>query len=222
MSESKLSPPLECEGVCIERDIDEIYYRFRGMFLDKNTRIKYNGKFIFFNMSKSYEIYENGIKKVVELSKPERFLHIISIGDNDKYTSDPCYNDDSSLLCKNECDIRNSLDEFKILGRTECYYRLLRINRINEVIELANKRDDNIEEWEEEESKTKRLPNGKTRRIKICKKYIRYKHKRDDYVVILKKDNKGKRFDFVTSFPLFNKQSKKEYSKKYKKFIKKK
>lgn len=218
MNESKLSNPLICSGDNFIDDMQCIYSEFKDCFLDKESRPTYKGKFIFFNMDREYSYLKDGERINLTLSKPERFLHIVSLSHNDKYTSDPCYNDNSIMLCKNECSIRKALYEFKILRRTECYYRLLRIHRISEVINLANNKNEDIQEWIEEERVNKRCSDGRVRVIKTRKYFIRYNHKRDDYIVILKEDKRrGEiyKFDFITAFPLFSREKKQEFNNKY-------
>ena len=218
LNRSKLSDTIQCEGLCFKKDMNDIYNIFHDIFMKKENRPLYKGKFIFFNMNRDINIMNNGIKIVQKLSKPERFLHIISLNnDGKKYNVNPCSNDDAIEFCKNECNLHNSnLSEFKSINRTECYYRLMRINRIPEVINLANEKDSNIREWTEVEKDKKNN--------KIHKRYIRYKHKRDDYVVILKEVYKRgvlNNYEFITAFPLFKRDDKSEYDKKYDKYIKK-
>ncbi|AOY55016.1 hypothetical protein [Clostridium perfringens] len=218
MNKSNLSVALTCSGNNFLDDMEDVYIKFREDFLNRESRPLYKGKFIFFNMNKEITIRRGKFNENVILTKPERFLHIASLSHNDKYTSDPCYNDKSIMLCGNECDLEKALEEFKLLGRTECYYRLLRIHRISEVLNLANNCDKNIQEWIEEEKTTKRCRNGRVRVNKIRKHFIRYNHKMDDYIVILKEDRKRgeiSKFDFVTAFPIFSKARKKEFNDKY-------
>lgn len=218
MNKSNLSVALTCAGNDFLYDMEDIYIKFRDSFLNRENRPLYKGKFIFFNMNKEVMARRGELNESVILTKPERFLHIVSLSHNDKYTSDPCYNDSSIMLCSNECDLGRALEEFKILGRTECYYRLLRIHRIPEVIKLANNCDKDIQEWIEEERNTKRYPDGRVRVNRVRKHFIRYNHKMDDYIVILKEDvRRGKiyKFDFVTAFPVFSKDIKKEFNDKY-------
>ena len=217
LSMSKLSEPYDYEGKSFIDDMNQIYSKFRDEFLCKENRPTYKGKFIFFNMSKKARIKVNSILMEEELSKQERFYHIISLESKKKYIMYPCANDKAIECCSNDCTLSNALSEFKVLNRTECYYRLARINRIAEVINLANQNDENIEEWIEIEVDKKKN--------KVYKNFIRYKHKKDDFIVILREDRKrGQvcKYIFVTAFPLFEKENKKEYDKKYKKFIQKK
>lgn len=225
MESSKLSKVLKCDGLCFETDMSIIYDQFYEGFLKKEIRPTYNEKFVFFNMNKELSINNNGFVITKTLLKPERFLHIVSLGNSEKYTSDPCYNDNSSLLCKNECNINKALEDFRVLNRTECYYRLSRIHRIPEVIELANNKDGSIQEWTEIEKNKVKDKNGKYRITNVYKRFIRYKHRMDDYIVILKEDRKSGeiyKYDFITSFPLFNKVNKREYDNKYASFLVKK
>lgn len=212
LGDSKLSKALKCEGVCFKKDMTLVYNLFFECFMKKENRPLYRGKFIFFNMSKDFYISTNGITVIQSLPMPERFFHIISLEDGwRKYNVPPCNNDDSIEYCKNECKLHNStIKEFRLINRTECYYRLMRIHRIPEIIELANNNDYNIEEWTEVEKDKKKN--------KIYKRFIRYKHKKDDYIVILKENRKNgqvENYSFITGFPLFGRVNKEEYNKKY-------
>ncbi|MCL6617448.1 MAG: hypothetical protein K6T39_10215, partial [Anoxybacillus ayderensis] len=73
MSYGKLSQPLILTGNTILDKICNLEIYFSNLFMDKNKRPQYNGKFIFFDMNKLY----NGI----QLMFPERFMHICSIED---------------------------------------------------------------------------------------------------------------------------------------------
>lgn len=219
MNVYKVSELLQCEGLCFQKDMNCIYDIFHDCFMKQENRPDYNGKFIFFNMNKDIKVEINGIRVNKTLSKSERFLHIVSLENNGKkYNVDPCSNDDAITYCKNECNTDNSnLGEFKLLHRSECYYRLMRIHRIPEVIQLANNKDKDIQEWSEIEKDKKNN--------KIYKRFIRYNHKKDDYIIILKENRKNgsiDRYEFITAFPLFKRENKKEYDKKYQKYIQKK
>lgn len=214
---SKLSAPLPLEGKCFKKDMEIIYQSFYETFIRKETRPEYHRKFIFFNLNQNVSISNGQMAVIQTFSKPERFLHIVSLEEKKKYLIDPCVNDDSILYCKNECNLSKALPEFRTLNRSECYYRLSRIHRIAEVLELANNNDADIQEWTEFEYNQKRE--------KIYKAYIRYRHKKDDYIVILKEDRKSGILDkyyFITAFPLFDREDRKEYDYKYAKFISKK
>lgn len=218
LNTSKMSKVLKCEGLCFKKDMNIIYNIFFKCFMKKENRPLYNGKFIFFNMAKDINITTNGITVIQKLSVPERFIHIISLENGwKKYNVPPCNNDNAIEYCKNECKLQNStITEFRLVDRTECYYRLMRINRIPQVLELANNNDSNIEEWTEVE-KDKKKNN-------IYKRFIRYKHKKDDYIVILKENRrKGQieNYNFLTAFPLFYRDNKEEFNKKYRNYIKK-
>ena len=127
LGDSKLSKALKCEGVCFKKDMTLVYNLFFECFMKKENRPLYRGKFIFFNMSKDFYISTNGITVIQSLPMPERFFHIISLEDGwRKYNVPPCNNDDSIEYCKNECKLHNStIKEFRLINRTECYYRLI-------------------------------------------------------------------------------------------------
>lgn len=216
MMSSKLSKPLKFSGKCFKDDMEETYTSIKDIFIDKDKRPKYNNKFIFFDMNNKIKINKNKEEMIKVLDKPERFYHIVSIEPKLYYNINPCGNDDAIVYCKNECKYKNALEEFLLLNRVECYYRMSRLRWISEVIALANLKDPLIQEWTEVEY-YKKLK----KRDKIYKRYIRYAHKRDDYVVILREERcKGeiKKYRFITAFPLFIKDNKSEYTDKYNKY----
>ena len=221
VTKSKLSPPIFYEGDTVEEKIDSAYRKFRAEFMNKDKRPLYRGKFIFFNVSTNYKFIDESARseedrfRDVTLSKAERFYHIISIDKKEHIQVFPCYNTYEYECCDVECETSKARGELLYLNRVECLYRLCRIHRISEVIELANENDKYIEEWEEEERDKK----GN----KICKIYIRYTYGNDDYIVILKKKkSRGNSicYEFITAFPVFLKRSKQQYRDAYLKYRK--
>lgn len=225
VSKSKLSPSVFYEGDTIEEIIDSGYEAFKNEFMNKDNRPRYKGKFIFFNMNNIVRVLnkeavgEDDRFTSVQLSKCERFYHIISIDKKEYSQVFPCYNTPEYETCEVECETVKARGEFAYLSRVECLYRLYRIHRISEVIELANIDDEHIEQWIEEELDKKRN--------KVKKVYIRYTYGNDDYLVILKekKQRDGNVFyEFITAFPVFLKRNKQQYRdayREYKKRIKK-
>lgn len=209
MKNSKLSPPVRYEGESIEQIIENCYVQFNEAFIKKEKRPTYLSKFIFFNMNKNVKNGQVG-NYCVELDKPERFYHMISFEEKEKYQMYPCYNDKSYELCDNLCDIDKVSTTFKFLNRVYCLYRLSRIHRVVEVIELANLGDSNIEAWTEIELDKKRN--------KVFTRYIRYNCGADDYVIILREIHKKgiiNYYEFITAFPVFLKSNKERFSKNY-------
>jgi len=208
MKRSKLSPPIELIGNTLDEKIDYVYDIFDNAFMKKDSRPHYKGKFIFFNMEKLAII--NG--KKINLTKCERFYHIISIDKKESVDMFPCYNSNEYVMCNTKCEISQSKTEIAYLQRVECLYRLSRIHRINEVINLANENDENIEQWE--------MYTRDNKNKIVCKAYIRYNLGNDDFIVILKKENKKEieSYTFITAFPVFLKGSKRKYDREYKKF----
>lgn len=221
MDKSKLTPPIFYKGDCVEDIIDSAYEEFRNGFMNRDRRPKYKGKFIFFNMNRDIRVFNKDAiddedrYRQITLSKSERFYHIISIDKKEHTEVFPCYNTPEYENCKVVCETVRAKGEFSYLNRAECLYRLCRIHRISEVIELANMDDKYIDQWVEEELDKKKN--------KIRKVYIRYTYGNDDYLVILKeKKQRGKSvcYEFITAFPVFLKRNKQQYKEAYNRYKK--
>ncbi len=199
----KLSNPIDYNGLTFEEMLEEARIYFSDIFMKKSSRPKYNGKDIFFNMNTSYGMFD--------LRYPEKFLHITSLDDADKYNVYPCTNDYAYEQCDIMCEGPSSIGFYSVLGRWECVYRLRRIHWIREVLDLANKSDPDITEWDVVEIDHERG--------KYNKRFIRYHCGIDDYVIILRED--GKKYTFLTAFPVVSKDRKKEYDRQYRRYVKK-
>lgn len=199
----KLSSPIDYSGLTFEEMLEEARIYFSDIFMKKGVRPKYNGKDIFFSMSSSSGMFDLGY--------PEKFLHITSLDDEDKYNVFPCTNDYAYEICDIMCGGPSSISFYSVLGRWECVYRLRRIHWIREIIDLANKRDPHITEWDVVEIDHERG--------KYNKRFIRYHYGIDDYVIILREDKK--QYIFITAFPVVSKARKKEYDRQYNRYIKK-
>ena len=194
------------------QDFDEFislaYDNFYNKFLRKDIKPDFKGKFVFFDMNTQYG--------VADLGKPERFLHLCSMEDKTKYPIFPCTNDLSYSQCNTQCKPSLASFVFNILGRVECVYRIIRLEWIPQIIELANNKDKNISIWTDLE----RDKNGN----RIKKVYIRYEYLGNDYVIILIEKKKSKSnttyYEFDTAFPVFDKGQKVEFSQKYKNYSK--
>ncbi|AKS37432.1 hypothetical protein NP92_02960 [Anoxybacillus gonensis] len=209
MNYGKLSQPLILTGNTIIDKIINLELIFSNLFMDKDKRPLYRGKFIFFDMNKLY--------KGMQLMFPERFMHICSIEDKPAYTIFPCNNDIAYYLCQNKCVNTNALTDFQKINRSECPYRMSRIHWIPEVIQLANNSDPDITTW----TKPEKDNNGN----RIYKHYIRYESGTVDYVVILKEERKKGQvymYKFMTGFPVFTKRNKIQFEKDYQKYANKK
>lgn len=210
MSESKLSPPITYETCDVNEIIESAYQSFKNGFMNKDNRPKYKGKFIFFNVNKNITVLNQDTCINMSLDKPERFYHIISIDEKEYCQVYPCYNTVEYETCEVQCETIRAKGYFAYLERVECLYRVCRIHRISEVIELANINDEHIEQWIEKEKDK----NGN----EIKKAYIRYTYGNDDYLVILKVKNSRNgdyHYEFITAFPVFLKRSKQQLSKNY-------
>jgi hypothetical protein len=201
---SKLSQPVNFKDLDLEDMIDYSFINFNDIFINKKNRPLYKGRFIFFDVNCKFKNFT--------LSKPERFLHIISIENRNEYKIYPCNNDMSYAMCPSKCSINKALLEFKIINRVECIYRLSRIHWIPEIIMLANDNDANIMQW----LQSTRNEKGNI----IYKQFIRYECGIDDYIIILEDDKKKGIYRFITAFPIFLKRHKTQYAKAYMKYKK--
>lgn len=178
-------------------------------FFNRFKREKLKGKYIYIDTK-----YDKNIKGF-----PERFWHIVTFEDNINYSIEACINSidptinlldrDRCREIKEECDNKlhipkniKSLDK-----RSECIYRLRRVNRINTIIKLANKEDYRIKIW-------KKTTINKRKSEKV---YIRFQENLIDHIVIL--EDVGDMYFFVTSFPINHRHKKKNYDKDYNKYI---
>lgn len=213
MKSAKLPLPIDIklyEKKTLLDVIDYIYYNyFKCDFMDIKRRNKLFGKFIFLDMD--FLNY-----------KPERFWHIISFNPNqEKFTVSPCVNSKDYLLCKSlkskceEC-LHIPLDE-RLKDRCECLYRLTRINWINPILELANKKDESVKVWCDMK---KDKSNGKTMKIT----YIRFEHELADYLIVLRDNPKNRQneYKFITAYPIVHNGTKKRLNNSYNKYIKNK
>jgi hypothetical protein len=205
----KLSDPMLYTGVSIEEILDEAMDKFYHSFLKKEVKPKYNSKDIFFDMNKKHKEIN-----MLTLSHPERFLHISSLNmDETKYDMLFCENDSAKNNCFNSCENGSSRNSsIRLIGRTECIYRINRIHWIPEIIQFANNGSSQIQEWDYIDKDDNHKP--------ICKRYIRYIGDGIDYVIILR----DRKFDyiFVTAFPVLMKRTRKMFSRNYKNYINKK
>ena len=199
---SKLTSPIIYDGYSFEDKLQEAMSYFYDYFLRKDVKPQYKGRPIYFSMEKRHGIFT--------LTYPERFLHITSLDDEEKYNMYPCTNDPTYEICDNRCSGSSEYSNYTAIDRWECIYRLSRIHWIREVIDLANKGDRDITEWDVVEIDKK---------DKYNKRFIRYCHGMDDYVVILRA--RPKDYMFITAFPVVKKDKKAEYDSQYLRFIKK-
>jgi hypothetical protein len=210
MNKKKLSPINTLYGSNLDEIILNLNNEFQRIFMDKNARPLFKNKFIFFNMNKNYKGYF--------LSYPEKFMHICSIEDKTDYTIFPCNNDYSYSICQNKCRFHYALSEFKILGRTECPYRMSRIHWIPEIITLFNEGNVYIKNWQKE------VKNKKTNVIENYE-FIRYEDGLSDYIIILQekknKDGDIRNYNFITAYPVFLKRNKLDFDQQYKRYTQK-
>lgn len=204
MHSSKLPPPLPI-GEDFDSTLDSFYEVFKNGFMNKQTRPKLFGKFIYVNCN-------NWINY-----KSEAFWHLVAFdeGESNSFNILPCNNDIAGQKCPDNCINKVFSIELSDKRRDICFYRGARLNWINEVLELANKRDRNIQLWRKKEyNKRSKQVDEKT--------YIRFKHETADYLIVLaeKQDKHGKliNYHFVTAFPIFYLNKKRTYDEDYANF----
>ena len=138
--------------------------------------------------------------------KAETFWHSASIERKNNINILPCNNDITSSICGNNCvEARDSI----ILNgnvREKCIYRAVRVNWIRPVLEMYNKKDARVKYWE-------KVHTGKRNRI-----YLRYQEEEIDYLVILEDISENK-VRFITAYPIFFLNAKREYEKDYQNYL---
>ena len=204
--------PINYNGNNFEEKMKDCFTYFNDIFMNKDNRPEYNGRFIFFNTNRETTYGE----RKVTLNYPEKFIHLISIDDADeqddvfdgtqKYNIFPCYNDVAYETCNSKCTA-SEIPSFYMTGRSECYYRMNRVHWIREIIDLANKDDQSITEWREPKT---------TKKGSQYDRVIRYQDPRSDYLIVLKEDKN--KLIFITAHPVVLKAKKKKLDSDYKKF----
>lgn len=188
----KLSLPIDINEMKFEEIIETAYDIFKNDIMDKKTRVKYKGKFIFIKFDHWIEY------------KAEMFWHLISLGPKEQFQVFPCENNISDNICNMNCI--NKVRKVTLANgqvRNICLYRASRIKWITEIINLANKDDESVEVWEKDN-----------------KKHIRFKHQDVDYAIILEM-NKGT-YQLVSAFPVFYINKKLTFNTDYKNYKKNK
>lgn len=189
------------EHTCL--DLIENYQHMYEEFLNKDKRPKLKGIFIYIN---NREVY----------GMNERYLHSISIKENE-YQIHPCVNDESYLHCNSKCELDENPVCINSLNRTLCYYRLVRVIWLNDIIKLANEDDENIKMWSYE---FKDKTNGK----KTNKRFVWYKNGLANFVIVFEekyRDGKLNLLDFRTAYPVVLRRSEKQFEQQYNKYIEK-
>lgn len=135
--------------------------------------------------------------------KAETFWHSASIEPKQRLDILPCNNDITSSLCNNNCIA--AMDSIVLNGteREKCIYRAVRVNWIKPVLEMYNHNDSRVKYWEKVHSKNKK------NRI-----YLRYQDEEIDYLIVLE-DISDKRVRFITAYPIFFLNAKRDYENDY-------
>lgn len=209
MSYYGLTDPVNFNTTNINEKLKQEYDYLYNTFLNEELRPKLKGEFIF-------------IKNEFIAGMYERFLHSISLEDKQYYKGVlPCNNEETSIYCITKCKIQNASFIFQNLKRVECLYRLSRIHWIPEIIDYANNENGNIRIWRNEKK-------DKTNDKWVMKRYLRYKNKLADFVIIFNeiydkaKKDKFKFLDFRTAYPIFLPRDKVQFDKEYFHYIKSK
>ena len=202
-----LSAPIIYGGDTLMDRIENGMSHFRSIFLNEDIKPRLYGKRIYFEISKVY-------KRSFALPLPERYLHIVSLDNADKFTVYPCNNEYASYsICQNLCEEPSQIPCFQLLDRWECPYRLSRIHWIPEIIRLANEGNECIKFWEKE-------VKDKTASKKYLKYYLRYTYGFTDYVIIFRNDS-GSEFVFISAYPVCSRKAKKDFDKDYAAYVQK-
>lgn len=203
----QISSPLNFIEADLTKNLTLAIDNFRPIFLEIKDRPNFNGKFIFFDMSKT--------KGILSFPYPEKLMHIMSLEPKNSHTIYPCNNDIAFSYCQNQCDASCANTHFKLLLRNECYYRIARIHWIPEIIHLANTSNPSVQIWIEKNTNGRRKTSEKT--------YIRYQEGIVDYVIILRhvmnKDGSFSHYALISAFPVFLKRNKTQFSQAYQAFI---
>ncbi|GIN71113.1 hypothetical protein J14TS2_15880 [Bacillus sp. J14TS2] len=200
-----LTKPLLLQHGSVEENFAYTYHIFDKAFMQQKSRPRFEGKFIYFEISK----IANGIT----YPYPEKLMHIASLTEKREHTIFPCTNDISNIECLNKCTLAKAHTWFIPLKRNECLYRMARIHWIPEIIKLANRKDLRVKIW---------IEKKRDKRNKVVEKtFLRYQEGIVDYLIILKnKLDKGSLtyYIFETAFPVFLIRSKSQYDKKYEEY----
>jgi len=150
--------------------------------------------------------------------KHERFWHLISFdpqSDEGKFTVAPCNNLEVMHKClkeKSSCENKKVMPYHDMLkNRVECYYRMIHINWIEEIITLANNDDQRIEVWE----RVRKFNNGAGNQTAV---HIRFQDYNADYLIVLNDLNTV--YKFTTAFPISLLYVKKSYTREFEKYKK--
>jgi len=207
MYSSKLPSPLTFNATSIEYAVESIYSYFYNNIQEKNKRPLLKGYFIYLNCSR-YVQEKNSV-----------FWHLVSLNQNESFNILPCNNCVSGMICPLNCENETTQITLGKTTRNICLYRGIRINWINRIIELTNQNDNSIKTWK---------VNHIIKNQVSTRRYIRFTHEAVDYLIILeekyKKNQEGKNefnfFNFVSAFPVFYINKKREYDDMYNQHLK--
>ena len=197
MQSSKLPSPLDISHLKTHDDIVSfLYCNYQRSFLDRLSRPKLFGKFIYVEARKV-----NG--------KADSFWHVVSLdsAESRSFRILPCNNDVTYSICPDNCIAKNhTVVLLNGTSRDICYYRGTRLNWIPSIITLANNQDPSIKMW---------------RKGNLL--HIRFQHESADYIVLLTEIYNSMKgltyYIFVSAFPVFYLNKKRDYDNDYRAFI---
>jgi hypothetical protein len=199
MYSSKLSPPLNIDSFSNSNDIHNyLHSYFKANLMDQTIRPKLFGKFIYIDCSKWID-YKN-----------QEYWHLASLNQTESFNILPCNNCLSAIKCNQNCVSPYEVIQLSNgVKRNVCFYRGIRINWINEIINLTNLNDPNIKKW------NKNVQIRGTNRVQL---FIRFQHEAVDYVLLFEEKYKGnalQHYHFVAAYPVFYINTKAQYDDEY-------
>lgn len=188
--------------ICYKDAIYFVYNKYmKNEFFDIDKRPKLKNKFIFVDTRE---------KNLIE-GLPERYWHITTFRDDMEYSIDPCLDLNDRIFCKNQkdaCSINLTVPQqnYNLENRTECIYRLRRVNRIVPIIKMANYGDERVKIW-------RKKPKQRNKKDKV---FLRFQESIYDHIIILL--DWGNMYKFVTAYPVSHRLTKKDFDKNYREF----
>lgn len=192
MTSNKLSPKINIDNcISVEDIINKTYNEFKTKIMDKSIRPNLFNKLVFIKFDHWIDY------------KAEMYWHLVSLHEKETFNIFPCGNNISENICSKNCIYKTKQVVLKNEQvRDICIYRAVRINWINDIIELANGEDCSVKKW-----------------IKDDKLYLRFRHEEVDYVVIF--EVKKNKYQLISAFPVFYINKKDVFDKDYKEYNKK-
>lgn len=155
MLSSKLPVPISLTGCTTQSDVvDRAYQVFMQTLGDRRARPNLFGKFIYVSFEKRVN------------SKPQIFWHLIGLADGTAALVQ-CKHEGINGICGDNCVTKAEQVTLVDGIRNICCHRAVRVNWISTIIDLANRKDPNVQVW-----------------FKDKKLHLRIIHETADYVLI--------------------------------------